>query len=257
MSKDKDREIVRLREENDDWKDRWERIKLGVFGVVALVLYGLLVFLFPLPDPATQMPPRVWPLGEASGSPLEFRTALGGALVSFGAFGVFLQLLQFKSMNREVKIAMTKAFSNSASFIQNLNNAKKNDLVSNTLEALLGEQIGPPTYQYIKPMLQELAGFRTDFQYKVWLQNVSDLQKGEYMAWFSPDTYRWIHEDLSYKLMTPASKDEEFDRGPFTIYFLFDKPTLERTNPKQDVFARFLIELEDAELTRTRRSLRR
>ena len=251
MSKEKDREIVQLREENDGWKDRWERIKLGFFGVVSLVLYALLVLFFPLLDPVTQVPPRAWLFGQPTAGALEFRMALGGALVSFGAFGVFLQALQFKSMDREVKSAMTKAFSNSASFIHNLNNLKKRDLVENALEALLGPKIGPSTYKYIEPMLKEEAGFRTDFEYSVWLASHGDLADGSFNDWFSATTYRWIHEELSYKLMKPTrSGSEDYDRGPFTVYFLFDKPTLELTNPKQDVFARFLIELEEAELTK-------
>lgn len=249
MSKEKDREIVQLREENDGWKDHWERIKLGFFGVVSLVLYALLVLFFPLLDPVTQVPPRAWLFGQPTAGALEFRMALGGALVSFGAFGVFLQALQFKSMDREVTSAMTKAFSNSASFIHNLNNLKKRDLVENALEALLGPKIGPSTYKYIEPMLEEEAGFRTDFKYRVWLMDHGELSDGAFADWFSREDYRWIHEDISYKLMKPTrTGGEVYDPGPFTVYFLFDKPTLELTNPKKDVFARFLIELGDAEL---------
>ncbi len=249
------REIRRL-------TDQISRFKLLVSAFVVLALYGLLTFYFPLPESANQGPPRAWPfLIEPKGGWLEIRTALGGAMISFAAFGVILEILRFKSMHQEVEEAMGQAFSNSVPLIAGLNNAKKRDFVRNSLEALLGKGIGESTYKYVEPMLEDGAGFRTNYEYNVFIMDDPRKSIPDYVVeQFPSDRYRWVVEDLSYKLLKPTRSKpsisekilkavkEDYDNGPFKILFLFDKTSLELLNPKEEFFGRFLIELDESEL---------
>jgi hypothetical protein len=240
--------------ESDDkytFLEYYEKLKLALWALVIFVLYLCLTYFFPLPDSETQQPIRPWLFFEPKGGFLEARAALGGALISFSAFGAIMQLLRFKSMDREVASAMRDVFSESVTLIEGFNNVQKRNFVKNSLEALLGKGIGPSTYNYIKPMLDDGAGFRTKYEYKVWVMDTPNgTIPNKYSERFSAKDYRWIRENLSYKLLKPTKsiKTEDYSKGPFTILFLFDKTSLELTNPDQEVYARFLIELNENEL---------
>ncbi|MFK7939151.1 MAG: hypothetical protein AB8B82_07225 [Roseovarius sp.] len=246
------KETTALRRENRTLKTQASKYKLAVSAGIVFVIYVVLAIVFPIPTPNTTPASWTWPLLEPTGGALEFRMALGGALISFCAFGAIMEILKFKSMDQEVAGAMRQVFSDSVPLIEGFNNAKKRDFVENSLEALLGRKIGYSTYKYIEPMLKDGAGFREEFEYKVRVKNnPREDSTSEYLDWFPADRYRWIEETISYKLLKPTkSNEDDYDRGPFEVLFLFDKTSLEKLNPDQSIFARFLVELDEADLNK-------
>lgn len=224
--------------------------KLIILLLIIAILYILMVIFFPLPGPGPHAAVQPWVLGHPTGVAIEIRSALGGAFITFFLFTGLMQVVNFKSVDRTMAEALERVFGASVPLIGNFSAPQKRTFVANTLEALLGDSIGRSTYDYIKPMLEEDAVFRTDFEYDVFIQDSPpEAVPGEIGGRFPRDRYRWMREKLSYKLMNPARPDRDrYAQGPFTVLFLFDKTSLELLNPDKAIFARFLIELEADEL---------
>lgn len=239
-----------MADNTDKLKERLEKSKIGLWAAGAFIVYLGIWWLFPLPSQGADgamVVSRAWPLGiPAEGLALEVRSALGGAFVSFFAFGAVLQVFQWSNLSSELEFAIRRVFTSNTPLVEGFSRPKKRDFVATSLQAMLGSEIGRATFQQLVPLLKDNSGFRKDFRYQITLGNEApDLGGAAWADKFPLDRYRWVKEDLSYKLYYPAA--DSYSSGPFKVVFLFDRETLNVLNPRQDIFARFLIELDPEE----------
>jgi hypothetical protein len=236
--------VIGLKRRTDQLTAALARLKILLAALLSLIAYILISTYFPLPNSAGT---ALWPFAiQPTARLVEFRSVVGSALISFFSIGAIVQILMWSDLRRDMEDAMRGVLASNADVLSALNRIRRQEFIKSALVSLIGKEEGLASYHDIRPQFAENAGFRHQFEYAVRLADTgATLEASRWADRFSVARYRWVYEDLAYKAYYPAiSRDF---RGPLRAALVFDRATLSTLNADQEIFARFLIDLDATE----------